>query len=279
MNFLAEIQSYSLSLVNGGKFSRISRNKPYTKPLAVILKNRMKTLIIIGIISFIAFSVWYAKRNGVSAKYESETIEISSEKDNPVDFGYKNVWIAVKTDNKKRISEVLELKNVQPSNWKSGIETAYNDGIFITPQIGEWTLAVGMKLVNDANLENINKLENILNKLSSEFGEAQSFGTHRVVEYHHWIKSVNGKTTRVYSYIGESGENFKVFGELTEPETDLNLFNSLSKESELDEYWEREDLDYADEELVMKIAENWSVNPTKLTERTDIKNELGIIGK
>ena len=136
-----------------------------------------------------------------------------------------------------------------------------------------------MKLVNDANLENINKLQNILNILSSEFGEAQSFGTHRVVEYHHWIKSVNGKTTRVYSYIGESGENFKVFGDLTEPESDLNLFNSLSKEAELDEYWEREDLDYADEELVMKIAENWSINPTKLTERTDIKNELGIIGK
>lgn len=239
----------------------------------------MKILIITVIIAFIAFSVWLAKRNGFSAKNESETIEISSEKDNPIDFGYKNVWIAVKTDNKKRISEVLELKNVQSSNWKSGIETAYNDGIFITPQIGEWTLAVGMKLVNDANLENINKLENILNKLSSEFGEAQSFGTHRVVEYHHWIKSVNGKTTRVYSYIGESGENFKVFGELTEPETDLNLFNSLSKEAEIHEYWEREDLNYADEELVMKIAENWSVNPTKLTERTDIKNELGIIGK
>ncbi|WP_167343159.1 hypothetical protein [Nonlabens sp. SY33080] len=239
----------------------------------------MKTLIIIGIIVFIGISVWYAKRNDVSALYKSETSEISSEKDNPVDFGYKNVCIAVKTDNKKRISEVLQLKNVQPSNWKNGIETAYNDGIFITPQIGQWTLAVGMKLVNDANLENINKLENILNILSSEFGEAQSFGTHRVVEYHHWIKSVNGKTTRVYSYIGESGENFKAYGELTEPETDLNLFNSLSKEAELDEYWEREDLDYADEELVMKIAENWSVNPTKLTERTDIKNELGIIGK
>ena len=28
----------------------------------------------------------------------------------------------------------------------------------------------------------------------------------------------------------------------------------------------------------MKIAENWSVNPTKLTERKDIKDELGLTG-
>ena len=37
------------------------------------------------------------------------------------------------------------------------------------------------------------------------------------------------------------------------------------------------DLIFADEELVMIIAENWSVNPTKLTERKDIKNELGLL--
>lgn len=239
----------------------------------------MKILIILGIIGFIAFSVWIAKRNGVTAEYKSKEIEISTNPDDPIDFGYKIVWIAIKTDNKERIAEILELKNIQSSNWKSGIETAYNDGIYITPLIGQWTLAVGMKLVNDGNLENINQLEKTLNKLSSEFGEAQSFGTHRVVEYHHWIKSINGKITRTYSYIGERGENIKVFGELTEPEIGLNLINTFSKEAESDKYWEREDLVFADEEIVMKIAENWSINPTKLTERKDIKNELGLIGK
>lgn len=222
-------------------------------------------------------SVWYAKKKGVTAEFKPETIKIETEKDSPIDFGYKTVWIAVKTDNKQRVAEILKLKNIQPSNWKSGIETAYNNGVFITPQVGQWTLAVGMKIVN-GQLEYINKLEKILNILSSEFGEAQSFGTYRVVEYHHWIKSINGKITRTYSYIGESGENIKVFGELTEPEIGLNLINTFSKEAESDKYWEREDLVYADEELVMKIAENWSINPTKLTEREDVKNELGLTG-
>jgi len=136
-----------------------------------------------------------------------------------------------------------------------------------------------MKLANDDNPEGIKELKKTLNVLSTEFGEAQSFATHRIVEYHHWLKSTNGETTRIYSYIGERGENITVFGELTEPEIGLNLFNSLSEEAESDQYWEREDLDYADEQLVMKIAEKWSVNPTKLTERTDIKNESGIVGK
>lgn len=239
----------------------------------------MKILILSGIVAFIAFSVWYAKRNGATAEYKSEPKKILTEQDKPIDFGYKIVWIAVKTDNKSELSKILGLKNSKPSNWKSGIENAYENSVFITPQIGEWTLAVGMGLPLGDSQESIEKLEKVLNELSSEFGEAQFFGTHRVVEYHNWMKSVNGKMERIYSYVGESMENIKVYGKPTEPESNLNLFNSLSEEAKSDEYFDREDLDYADEELVMKIAENWSVNPTKLTERTDIKTELGIIGK
>ena len=239
----------------------------------------MKILIISGIVAFIAFSVWYAKRKGATAKYKSEPKKILTKQDQPIDFGYKIVWIAVKTDEKSKLLKILKLKNSKPSNWKSGIENAYENSVFITPQIGEWTLAVGMGLPFGDSQESIEKLEKVLNKLSSEFGEAQFFGTHRIVEYHNWMKSVNGKMEIVYSYVGESMENIKVYGKPTEPESKLNLFNSLSEEAKSDEYYNREDLDYADEELVMKIAENWSINPTKLTERTDIKNELGIIGK
>ena len=239
----------------------------------------MKILLVSGIVAFIAFSVWYAKRNGATAEYKSEPKIILTEQDKPIDFGYKIVWIAVKTDDKSKLSKKLGLKNSKPSNWKSGIENAYENSVFITPQIGDWTLAVGMGLPFGDSQESIEKLEKILNELSSEFGEAQFFGTHRVVEYHNWMKSVNGKIGRVYSYVGESMENIKVYGKPTEPEIKLNLFNSLSEEAKSDEYYDRDDLDYADEELVMKIAEYWSVNPTKLTERTDIKNELGIIGK
>lgn len=239
----------------------------------------MKILILLGVFVFISLSIWIAKKNNVTVQFTKEPKLISTLNDAPIDFGYKTVWIAIKTNDKKRIIEILDLKNSQEANWKSGIETAYNDGVFITPTVGQWTLVVGMQLIkNGGSLEDINELETKLNQLSLVFGEAHSFGTHRVVEYHHWIKSVNGKTVRIYSYLGEKGENIKVFGEPTTAEIGLNLFNSLSKEAASDSYWEREDLDYPDEELVMKIAEEWSVNPTKLSQRNDVKDELGIIG-
>lgn len=106
----------------------------------------MKILIIFGIVAFIAFSVWYAKRNGATAEYKSETKKILTEQDKPIDFGYKIVWIAVKTDNKSELLKILGFKTSKLSNWKSGIENAYENSVFITPQIGEWTLAVGMGL-------------------------------------------------------------------------------------------------------------------------------------
>ncbi|MBS7231346.1 hypothetical protein KHA90_09940 [Flavobacterium psychroterrae] len=241
----------------------------------------MNIFIIIGIIAFISFTVWLAKQNGITAKYKSDSklTIISTNPDTPIDFGFKTVWIAVSTDDKIALAEILDLKDTQSSNWKSGLEYAYENSVFITPQIGKWTLAIGNKLPQGDNKASIEKLEKILNKLSTEFGEAQFFGTQRIIEYHNWMKSVNGKMERIYAYIGETGENIKVFGEKTEAENGLNLFNSLSEEAESDSYWQREDLDYADEELVMKVAEKWSVNPIQITERSDVKIELGLVGK
>lgn len=204
----------------------------------------------------------------------------SIQTDSVTDFGYKMVWIAVKTSQKNRLAEIINLKRIRNVNWEVGIETAYDDGIFITPQIGEWTLIVGTGLPNKGDTkENIVELENLLNALSAEFGEAQFFGTHRVVEFHNWMKSTNGKMERIYSYVGESMESIKVFGVPTKAEEGLELFNSLSEDAKNDTYFEREDLTYADEMLVMDIAEKWSINPTKLSERTDIKDELGLAGK
>lgn len=238
----------------------------------------MKLLILSVAIVIIIFSIRNIKNGKVNASNMSKK-NTQTDKNEPVNFGYKNAWIAVKSNDKQGISKIIGLKNTKPENWYNGISISYENGVYITPQIGEWTLVVGMELVpSGSNIESINKLEKILNKLSSEYGEAHFFGTHRVVEYHCWMKSTSGKMKRIYSYIGESGENIKVYGEPTNVEKDLKLFNSLSEEAKSNDYWNREDLVYPDEMLVMKIAENWSVNPTKLIERKDIVDEFGLFG-
>jgi hypothetical protein len=175
-------------------------------------------------------------------------------------------------------TDLLNLKNYREVNWEIGLKLAYEDGVFITPQIGEWTLITGWGMNMGGSKEEILDLEILLNGLSAEFEEAHFFGTHRVVEFQSWMKSVNGKMVRAYTYVGEQGETIRVLGEPTKAEEELILFDTLSDEAKNEEYFERTDLTYADEMLVMEIAEKWSVNPTKLTERSDIKNELGLVG-
>jgi hypothetical protein len=234
--------------------------------------------LIIGIL-FIVIMRAYAnktKNKTENRKFEINQIEI----DSAISFGYKTSWFAVKTDNKNRIAEMLKLKNAQECNWKVGIKESYNNSIYITPQIKDWTLVCGISLLNGNgdDKENIVFIKKIIKDLSDEFGEAQFFGSHRVVEYQSWMKAINGKIVRAYCYLGESAENLIVEGEPTDIEKKYNLINTFSKEAQDDKYFEREDLFYPDEEFVMKVAENWSVNPTKLEGRKDVKNELGIIG-
>jgi hypothetical protein len=198
--------------------------------------------------------------------------------DAPVGFGYKVMWIAVKTDNKELVAQIIGLKKTKPSNWKSGIDMAYENAIFITPPIDGWTLVVGMKLPTGDSKESIEKVSNLLKRLSTQFGEAQFFCTHRVVEYHCWIKSTNGQINRIYSYLGERGENIVVKGDPTDIEKKYELINTFSEEAKKEDYFNREGLVIPDEQLVMTIAGHWSIDPTLLDKRTDIKG-LGLIGQ
>lgn len=235
-------------------------------------------ILIIGVLFTVMRSFGNNTKTETKAK-KSKVETNQTEIDSAVSFGYKTVWLAVKTDNKKRISEILKLKNTKECNWKVGIAESYNSSIYITPQIKDWTLVCGMSLLNGNNDKiNIIYIKKTIETLSAEFGEAQFFGSHRVVEYQSWMKAINGKIVRAYCFLGESGENLIVEGEPTNFEKEYKLINTLSKEAQNDKYFEREDLFYPDEEFVMKVAENWSINPQTLEERKDIKNELGIIG-
>ena len=243
----------------------------------------MKIIIIILVVAVIGlvFYLTNAKRTNNTTQANNNN-QIDAKVDTPVSFGYKWMWIAAKTSNKEKIAEILGLKHIHSENWKRGIEEAYNDKVFITPQIGEWTLIVGYGLAgtnSKSELDEANSYKEKINKLSKEFGEAQFFSTHRVTEYNLWAKSLNGKTLRIYSYVGEKGENILIEGDPTSIEKQYNLINTFSKEAKDEKYFDRTDLTTPGEELVMKIAANWSVDPTTLEERKDIKPGLGIIGK
>lgn len=184
--------------------------------------------------------------------------------DMPESFGYKCMWYAIKTENVQRIAEILQLKSLEPCNWSVGVRKAYQDSVFITPAIGDWTLVAGRGLLFADTPAEIMDVKNLLARLSNEFGEAQFFCTHRIVEYHLWMKAIKGKVTRAYGYLGESDENVIVEGEPTDIEKGYDLINTFSAEAKDKNYLTREDIFVPDEQTVMEIAGNWSVDPFRL---------------
>jgi hypothetical protein len=245
--------------------------------------NKMTTAIIIGLIVIAVIAVTlYKKKSSSRQNYSPSTVPSTVDKtvpDSAVSFGYKCMWFAVKTNNKNRLAEILKLKKISDCNWQVGIDKAYNGSVFITPAIDGWTLACGWGLPHGDTKEGIAEVKNILQNLSKEFGEAQFFCTHRVTEYHCWIKATKGQIERVYSFLGESGENIVIEGQPTKFEQTLKIANTFSDEAKDEKYFEREDLVWADEELLMQVAGHWSIDPTKLDERKDIIPGLGLIGQ
>jgi len=65
--------------------------------------------------------------------------------DQPQPFGFKIIWIALKTSDPLAVIDALELKAATPANWESGLPVAYETGswIFVSPPVGGWILAVG----------------------------------------------------------------------------------------------------------------------------------------
>jgi hypothetical protein len=241
-------------------------------------------IIIVSLIVISGLSFFYAKsvESNPDHPYNNENkekkeIKVSNVADNPIGFGYKTTWLAIKSKDQEQIANVLGLNEMKKSNWKSGLDNANDKHIFITPSIEDWTLVIGESLPSGDSEESLEKVKSLLERISNVIGEAQFFSTYRTIEFHCWIKSTNGFIDRLYSYIGESGENIAVFGEATEIEKKYNLFNSFSKDVSQDDCLENNTLIFPNEELVMEIAKAWSINPTTLDDRQDIKG-LGLLG-
>lgn len=203
------------------------------------------------------------------SKKEKEVIP-----DKPIGFGYKNKWIAVKSCNKEEVAKFLNLKKVKESNWEDGIKYGYEKGIFITPEINGWILVLGID-ISDLDM---NETRELLETVSTKFDECQIFLTQRTIEYHFWGLAKKGKIERLYSFFIESEESLLNVGEPTAVEKKYRFINSLSKKVNNYEHYEGEDVKFPNEQIVMEIAENWSINPTKIKEYKNLEG-IGLIGK
>jgi hypothetical protein len=186
-----------------------------------------------------------------------------------VPFGFKMAWIAVRCGYPEELATFLALSPRQRSSWKEGIDSAYDSkekGVFVSPTIHGWTFVVGWSVAAIYDAQPNKSLRNSLGVISTRFGEAQGFATHRVSEYHLWMLAKAGEIIRSFEYAGDQGELLDDFGPLTEVELSVPFFKKPKDE------WN------PDESDVMRVAAEWSLDPTQLTDESG-RAELGVFGE
>jgi Domain of unknown function (DUF4395) len=172
----------------------------------------------------------------------------------PVPFGFKTGWLAVRSTDLKAVVESLPFRFQTAAGWQDGIEAAYKGGsVFITPPVNGWICIVGEWVGGTGERSSVESIAKTVSELSSRFGEAHGYATHRVIEYHHWIMAKQGRVVRCFAYIGESGEVLCQSGSLTDAERKLR-YASLPPDQWL-----------PDEQDVMTVASGWSFDPSRLS--------------
>ena len=170
--------------------------------------------------------------------------------DSPTPFGYKCVWFVVKSADSEDVAKTFGLKSPIRCNWKSGIMGAYHGNIFVSPPVNGWIFIVGDELPTLDDPKRKKETEALLTTLSSKYGEAQHYASHRIVGLATWAKASGGKILREYSYLGETGEVLFSIGEKTKEEIDAGIKDGSDF--------------FPSEEEVMNVAGKWSLNPQTL---------------
>lgn len=185
-------------------------------------------------------------KKGVSGIEALECGDNAEPANTPQPFGYKCIWLVVKSSDPKAVSKKLGFTGVKKSSWEDGIEAAYEDygRVFVSPPLDGWVLVVSCSLPAPGDGP-VNVLS-MLQTLSREYGEAQYFCTHRVTELHAWVKAIDGQIVRAYGYSGEQGGVIWNEGEPTPEERELGF-------SVADEWT-------PDEEAALAIAAKWSID-------------------
>lgn len=207
-------------------------------------------------------------------------VEISATPDLPVSFGRKTLWIAVPTEETADVVQCLGLSDAQPSNWHSGFAAASrypSDYVFVTPAVQGWVFALGTGLPDPSDPMTFSRWQSLLISLSTRFGRALFFASHRVSSYSAWAVFQGGRQLRLFAYADQIIHNA---GDPLPDEAVLmaHLPDPDSPEAATDDYWERQDLRAPDEDDVLTLAASWSVDPSKI-ELLQLPPSVGTVGQ
>jgi len=194
--------------------------------------------------------------------------------DLPVPFGPKMAWLALDTRDTEAVAAALGLEQASAATWAEGVDGAYQSSVFVTPPLADWTLALGTPLFPPERAEDF--VKPLLERLSRQFGDAQYFCTHRVVELHVWARARQGRLVRGYGWLGEKGLVLWDEGGQTKEERDLG-FRFFDGRSPMIDQTQDTDLTLPNEDNIMQLASAWSLDPTTLNQHYK-EPVMGLLG-
>jgi hypothetical protein len=187
-------------------------------------------------------------------------------------------WIAVKCGTVEAIVKVLDLSDPKPATWAQGLEVGggnHDDcpaewgelaGVYITPLVRGWRLAVGHYVgaapqarPEDDLRTGWRKVAGWCRRLSREFGEAHAFTEQAQMDWYSWIMARDGAVIR--QVVFEDGEFLSERGQRSGVE------GRLVARFRPDEVRSRWRPDVGD---VPRLAGDCSVNPWRLGPRTPL---------
>ena len=186
----------------------------------------------------------------------------------PKAFGRRMAWLAVPNMGSAEVLKALNLKDIAPANWTNGLAKAYekNDALFVTPNLGGWTLVIGHALWQKIDVSQPVERSVWLQKLADSFREVFYFSSDDDTKNHGWFYIRDGLLVRAYGYSGELDEVMWNFGQESQEEHKLIQGFAMGKTKVV-----------PTEKDVLTLAAAWSVDPTFSHDNS--RPDIGFMGR
>jgi len=194
----------------------------------------------------------------------------------PVPFGSNMAWMAIETTDTIAVAEALGFKGINEVPWGEGVQAAHEGAVFVTPPVGDWTLALGGSLFF-ASERTTNALRSLLVRLGQRFRDVQYFSNLRDVNLFALARVRRGRLVRAYSWLGSQNRTLLYEGSPTKEEQDLGFRVGEGQPPRID-LGEGSDPTPFTEDFLLHLANQWSIDPMTLNSEF-FEPELGRLGR
>jgi hypothetical protein len=210
------------------------------------------------------FDFFKKQVKNVESKNEKSHISKCDEIIEGIPFGYKNSWFVFKNPDFNAIQKRLknELDYISTLDFEKGLKEGWGGYFALLRPINQFTILISS---NGGNFLEIAK------EISKELGIIEYYMTHRSSNLIALTRFEFGITKREFVVSGDSGvitnEGTPTEIEIKIAERERMLSIKEANKDDVEFYKKQELLSFlGDEEHLMEIAENWSINPSKLND-------------